>query len=64
MEQSPSCKHNSSSASQAPPYNLWTPKLHFRSHNSPNIEPILNNINPVNATQIYFSNIYFKIDMI
>jgi hypothetical protein len=50
-----------SSASQAPPYNLWTPKFHFRSQNSPQIDPIPKNINPVNAIPIYFFNIYFNL---
>jgi hypothetical protein len=64
MEQSSSCEPNSCSASQAPPYNLWTPKFHFLSHNSPKIDPIPKNINLVNAIPIYFFNIYFNIDMI
>jgi hypothetical protein len=49
MEQSPFREANSFSASQDIPRILWNTKVHYRIHNSPPPDPILNRIDPVHS---------------
>lgn len=36
---------------------LWNLPVHFRVHNSPQLDPILSHINPVRTLKHYFSEI-------
>jgi hypothetical protein len=45
MEHSPSCEAKNFSASQEIPWNLLTPKVHYIADKSPELVPILNQIN-------------------
>jgi hypothetical protein len=49
VQKRPSWEANWSSSNQAIPSILWTPKVHYRIHNSPPPVPILSQIDPVHA---------------
>jgi len=48
MEQIPSRKADSHSASPEISRLLWNPKLHYRVHNNPQLFSILSHMNPLN----------------
>jgi hypothetical protein len=56
MEKNPSWEANSRSASQEIPRPLWSPKVHYRVHNSPlpRPVPILSHMNQVHTLPHYF----------
>jgi hypothetical protein len=61
MEQNPSPKSNSSSASHHIPSILWIPKFHYRIQNSPLSAPILDRINPVRTSPFLLFATYVNI---
>lgn len=63
MEQIPSSKANSSSASTEIPYILWYLKVHYRVQKSLSFVPVLSQTNPLHSTppQSYFFKINFNI---
>jgi len=60
MEESPS-EANSRSASQEIPLLLWNPKIHYRVYKSPQMVPILSQMNPFHIFPPYLINIHFNI---
>jgi hypothetical protein len=57
MELSPSGGAANSAAIQELPRILWNPKVHYRVHKSPPLDPILGNINPIHTIPSYLSSI-------
>jgi len=61
MEQSPSGKSNSHSASQEIPCLSSNPKVHYSAHNSPPLIPILSQMHPISNFPLYSSDTYSNI---
>jgi len=62
MEQSPSWKRDSSSASQEISSVLRKSNVHYRAHNSPLIVPVLDQINPIHGLFL-FLEFHFNITL-
>jgi hypothetical protein len=61
MEQSPFWEANSPSAGEGIPHLLWTLKVHYRDHNSPQLDTILIQIDQVHSLLSYFLEIHSNI---
>ena len=61
LEQRPSWEANSTSASQEPPHILQNPNFNYCVHNSPPLNPILSNGNPVHNLPFCFFKTNFNI---
>jgi hypothetical protein len=58
VEQSPSWKAKSHSASHENPRFLWYPKVHYRVHKRSSMYPIISQMNPVHTFPRYLPKIY------
>jgi len=63
MQESPSWKSISHSASQKISLLLWNPKAHYRGHKNPSLVPILSQMNPVHTFPPYFQKIQSNINL-
>jgi len=61
MQQGPSSEADSHSAIQEILHLLWKPKVHYRSHNSPSLVPILSQMYPVHTFPPYVPTIHSNI---
>jgi hypothetical protein len=61
MEQSPSWEDNSRSARQEILHLFWNPKVYYRVHKNPPLDPTMNQMNPIHTILHYFHNIHFNI---
>jgi hypothetical protein len=61
METSLSWEAASYAATEEFPNILWNPMVHYRVHESPQLVPILSQINPLNTTSSDPSKIHFNI---
>jgi hypothetical protein len=64
MMQSPPWESNSHSASKEIPGPLWNPKIQYCVYNSPPLDPILSQMNPVHILTSYFFNMHFHITIL
>jgi len=62
-EQSPSLHDSSSLADQEIHYLLWNPKIHYRVHKNPSLDPVFSQLNPVPTITLYCFKISFNIKL-
>jgi hypothetical protein len=55
MEQSPTLEADSHLASQGIPRLSWNPKVHYRVHKGPPLDPALSQMKPVHILKLCFS---------
>ena len=60
-QQSTFSKANGSSASEGIPHILWYLRIHYHVHNSPQVVPVLSQINPLHTLQSNLFKIHFNI---
>jgi hypothetical protein len=67
MEQSLSSEANSHSASQENPNILWSPKVHYRVHNSPPLPRILSQMttppHPISLRSSLILSLHLRLDL-